>query len=224
MVTPQQSEYTLQKLAKSDAKATTYCSTSSIMNSTSLNKADFLQILEKVKALNICPSRLWVAAGENLARIMPDLDLIARPRKSDANYSDHSDCTPDFCEHSQRDFTRVKQRHECADSRCLQIEGLFRKDVLENAVVNAGKASSTAWALDGEYTLQHPWPYMAISHVWSDGTGVGVRDDETINECLYKFFADIAMQFQCQGIWWDTLCIPREKTARNKAIKNIQTS
>ncbi|KAJ5753573.1 ankyrin repeats (3 copies) domain-containing protein [Penicillium nucicola] len=65
---------------------------------------------------------------------------------------------------------------------------------------------------------------MAISHVWSDGTGTGAWEDGSVNTCLYDFFVDIAHQLQCDGIWWDTLCIPSGKAARNKATKNIQTA
>ncbi|KAF4246792.1 hypothetical protein CNMCM8980_008184 [Aspergillus fumigatiaffinis] len=65
---------------------------------------------------------------------------------------------------------------------------------------------------------------MAISHVWSDGTGAGAWRDGEVNECLYLYFRGIAEHFQCEGIWWDALCIPRTKAARNKAIQKIQTN
>src|SRR5271156_6840007 len=72
--------------------------------------------------------------------------------------------------------------------------------------------------------IEHPRPHMAISHVWSDGTGAGAWPDGEVNECLYKYFKRIAQQFQCEGIWWDTLCIPKEKAAREKAIRKIQSN
>ncbi|GFF96227.1 isoform Er16 of ankyrin-1 [Aspergillus udagawae] len=65
---------------------------------------------------------------------------------------------------------------------------------------------------------------MAVSHVWSDGTGTGAWRDGEVNECLYSYFRGIAEHFQCEGIWWDALCIPRAKAARNKAIQKIQTN
>ncbi|GIC89449.1 ankyrin repeat domain-containing protein [Aspergillus udagawae] len=72
--------------------------------------------------------------------------------------------------------------------------------------------------------LEPPRPYMAVSHVWSDGTGTGAWRDGEVNECLYLYFRAIAEHFQCEGIWWDALCIPRAKAARNKAIQKIQTN
>ncbi|KAJ5887712.1 hypothetical protein N7495_007753 [Penicillium taxi] len=65
---------------------------------------------------------------------------------------------------------------------------------------------------------------MAVSHVWSDGTGTGAWQDGEVNECLYSFFRDIAEQFQCEGIWWDSLCTPREKAARTKAIMDMESN
>ncbi|KAJ5703940.1 hypothetical protein N7493_011078 [Penicillium malachiteum] len=62
---------------------------------------------------------------------------------------------------------------------------------------------------------------MAISHVWSDGTGAGAWKDGSVNECLYKFFEGLAIKFDCKGIWWDTISIPREKAARTQAIKKM---
>lgn len=47
---------------------------------------------------------------------------------------------------------------------------------------------------------------------------------EEVNECLYEYFKRIAQQFQCDGIWWDTLCIPKAKDAREKAIRKIQSN
>ncbi|KNB20746.1 hypothetical protein FOXG_22917 [Fusarium oxysporum f. sp. lycopersici 4287] len=165
--------------------------------------------------------------------------------------SNHESCTFDFCEYSQRDFTAVQQRHECQvlhkcheghecqeghrcqeghecqegreckRRHCVQLRGLFPRKMLNNA---AERGVSTVWGLDGKSMIEPPQPYMAISHVWSDGTGTGTRRDGVVNECLYTFFREIAKRFQCDGIWWDTLCIPREKAARNKAIQRIQSN
>ncbi|KAL9616376.1 MAG: hypothetical protein Q9160_008750 [Pyrenula sp. 1 TL-2023] len=47
---------------------------------------------------------------------------------------------------------------------------------------------------------------MAISHVWSDGTGTGAWPKKGVNRCLWLFFRDIARRFQVKGIWkfyWD---------------------
>src|SRR5262249_50839957 len=79
----------------------------------------------------------------------------------------------------------------------------------------------TAWGIDTGSMIEPPQPFMAISHVWSDGTGAGAWQPGLVNECLYRFFRTIAEQFHCSGIWWDTICIPISKAARSKAIVSM---
>ncbi|KAJ5740278.1 ankyrin repeats (3 copies) domain-containing protein [Penicillium malachiteum] len=185
-----------------------------------------IEVFEKAGELNLCPNRLWNAARENLTAILPDLYSIAVRNDSVGNReynneNDHSNCTSNFCEFSRRDFTSVQQRHECSNSQCAHLRVSFRAKLLEDAVNNE---QSTAWNLKRTAFLKSDSFYMAISHVWSDGTGTGSSGDGSLNECLFQFFVDIATQFQCDGIWWDTLCIPRQKAARTKAIRKIETA
>ncbi|KLP05965.1 Uncharacterized protein LW94_10017 [Fusarium fujikuroi] len=175
---------------------------------------------EATDRFNLCPNRVWTVARENLPNLLPKV----WPRYQLCSGEDklknaHELCTVDFCELSQRDFTAVQQRHECNDAKCIQLRGLFSRVILEQAAL-AG--ASTAWDLTGKVLLAQGQPYMAISHVWSDGTGTGAWRDGQVNQCLYWLFQDIAKQLQCKGIWWDTICIPKEKAARNKAIRTIQ--
>ncbi|KAJ5345860.1 ankyrin repeats (3 copies) domain-containing protein [Penicillium brevicompactum] len=178
------------------------------------------QILNKARELNICHNRLWAAVGKNLAHIWPDPSLIERPN-SRGGYNDHTKCTIKGCVYSDRNFTGVRQRHECGGSHCLRLKALFSRSELERAVLREG---CTAWDLSGVHLLKQPLQYMAISHVWSDGTGTGAWEDGSVNQCLYEFFVDIAHQLECHGIWWDTLCIPSGKAARNQATKSIQAA
>ncbi|KAJ5775552.1 uncharacterized protein N7511_000563 [Penicillium nucicola] len=188
------------------------------------NNDELLEVFRRTRELNLCPNRIWAVAGENLPKLVPDFNLL--PGAGDrfdehGNHNKHNECTPDFCEYSQRDFTAVKQRHECKDAKCLKLQGQFSRIMLERAAHNG---QSTAWNLAGDNILEPLQPYMAISHVWSDGTGTGAWKGGEVNECLYEFFKKIAKEFQCVGIWWDTLCIPREKAARSKAIRKIQNN
>jgi hypothetical protein len=41
---------------------------------------------------------------------------------------------------------------------------------------------------------------------------------------VYFFIEEIAKQFQCEGIRWDTICIPKEKAARSKAINKTKSN
>ena len=199
------------------------------------------------RELNLCRNRVWTVAGTGLPELLPDFKKL--PKSGSENT--HESCTFDFCEYALRDFTAVQQRHECEElhecleghdcgedhrcqeghecrglnqckrRRCMQLRGLFSRTILNDA---AERSESTVWRLDGKAMVKPSQPYMAISHVWSDGTGAGAWRDGEVNECLYAFFREIANQFHCEGIWWDTVCIPREKAARNKAIQRIQSN
>ncbi|KAK4495828.1 hypothetical protein PRZ48_013096 [Zasmidium cellare] len=62
---------------------------------------------------------------------------------------------------------------------------------------------------------------MAVSHVWSDGTGVGRKSPGTVNTCLFAFFAELAAQLDCTGIWWDTISLPTDQVARREAMSTM---
>jgi hypothetical protein len=155
--------------------------------------------------------------------------------KDALQHEDHSACNFDFCEFSSRNFTAVQQHHEprsyekgyekedqatIAENHenkgvCFPLRGLFD----DGKLVEAVKANRlTAWSLDGLTILEHPRPFMAISHVWSDGTGTGTWPSKQVNECLYDYFKGIAKRFQCEGMWWDTLCVPQDRNHRSMAL------
>ena len=65
---------------------------------------------------------------------------------------------------------------------------------------------------------------LAISHVWSDGTGAGVQKPGLVNQCLVKFFLDLAKFLGCSEIWWDTICVPLADTDEEKKARQIAIS
>lgn len=65
---------------------------------------------------------------------------------------------------------------------------------------------------------------LAISHVWSDGTGVGVKRLGEVNRCLLAFFFDLAKSLGCNGLWWDTICVPTASTDEEKKARSIAIS
>lgn len=142
----------------------------------------------------LCPNRVWAVAGEDLPKLLPKLE--GNGKYVDQN--NHELCTFDFCEYSRRDFTAIQQRHECEVRRCTRLRYRFPRRILEAA---ARSGTSTVWNLTGNAMLKPPRPYMAVSHVWLDGTGTGAWPDGEVNGCLYGFFRGIAEQFQCEGIW-----------------------
>ncbi|KAL4821928.1 hypothetical protein BDW67DRAFT_171942 [Aspergillus spinulosporus] len=162
-----------------------------------------------------------MAAEINKAIRRATEDFQLCPNRIVAHY-DHGDCTIDFCEYSRHDLTSVKQRHVsalCQRNLCDTIKNLFPRALLDKAALDD---LPTAWRLDGKSMIESPEPFMAISHMWSDGTGAGAWPEGEVNKCLYRFFMEIAQRYQCQGIWWDTICMPKDKAARTKAINKIQ--
>ena len=138
-----------------------------------------------------CVNRVWQTGSqlkgqesELCGPIQRFCEEYSSSLKKALSHEDHSSCTFDFCEFSSRDFTAVQQYHErgrveeddeakvrrnhANRSICFPLSGLFREDVLLKGV-NAG--SLTAWRLNGQALLKHPRPFMAVSHVWSDGMG-----------------------------------------------------
>jgi hypothetical protein len=181
----------------------------------------------------LCPNRVW-AITETLPGKTKSLPILfppnnerlervfSRSQTADAeDHDSHDRCKFSFCERSQMDFTAVPQRHEsrsCRDDSCGLIKGRFNRKRLDVSVHVGGP---TAWHLNGTAVIAPGQSFMAVSQCWSDGTGAGAWPAGQINRCLCGFFASIARQLGCQGIWWDTICRPREKSAQTKAISSI---
>ena len=197
-------------------------------------EAEVMEAFEKATRLHrFCPNRVWAIAQSlpgkerNLPVLFPTKDnktkrlFINLRNHRSFEHDSHSRCTYKFCERSQINFTSVPQRHEsksCEYKHCELIKDRFDKTWLD---ISARAGRSTAWHLNGNSVTLPNQSYMAVSHVWSDGTGAGAWPDGQVNRCLYGFFASIARQLGCNGIWWDTICIPREKKARAKAISSM---
>ncbi|KAI5786962.1 hypothetical protein DFH27DRAFT_223855 [Peziza echinospora] len=190
-----------------------------------------------VERLGMCPQRIWALVQNtpdrevSMLTLVPDApvppDLWAQPG--------HADCLPDYCAHQHLDFTGVDQLHVCgleARSGCRKTEtgitdGMFPHAALAAAVerqMRDGGFVPTAWTLDGRGIVGEGRPFMAVSHVWSDGTGTGTGARGIVNECVYGNFADIARSLGCEGVWWDATCLPAEKKARIHAINNMHSN
>ncbi|KAL4772405.1 hypothetical protein BDW60DRAFT_222660 [Aspergillus nidulans var. acristatus] len=172
--------------------------------------ADVESALERAsESFGLCPNRVWSIAynleqwQKKLPRLIPSKERGEQMKI--VGHHGHEHCTLDLCEYSRLDFTSVKQRHElprCQSVPCGTLTGLFPRALLKEAAL---ADRPTAWRLDGKSLVETPEPVMAISHVWSDGTGSGGWPDG-------------------EGIWWDTICMPREKAARTRAINKIQSN
>ncbi|KAI5779659.1 hypothetical protein DFH27DRAFT_489127, partial [Peziza echinospora] len=181
-------------------------------------------------AIGLCPQRVWAVVkslpgGEyNLAPLLDGVDVPGMiPRQLG-----HEGCTFDFCEALSVNSTTVKQMHKCGvpeallDTECLPTDALmFSRDLLNLAQKNG---LTTAWRLDGLGLVPKRQPFMAISHVWADGTGGGAWPAGQVNSCLYSFWAAWARELECGGLWWDAICIPSERLARAQAINEMHNN
>jgi hypothetical protein len=92
------------------------------------------------------------------------------------------------------------------------------------------KDGATAWSISSEQPELKRWsknrPYMAISHVWSDGTGIGSKGAGNVNQCLVDHWKKIANdpKISCRTIWWDTISLPTDKDKRNEALNKMHSN
>ncbi|KAK6504867.1 hypothetical protein TWF481_006804 [Arthrobotrys musiformis] len=193
--------------------------------------------------LGICPNRLWNLRN---ATERGEVDFPALMELVKANpllsHRGHEDCLTNSCTLTTLDSTRVRQLHKCqaADaSRSLNIalltqpgtgqDGttcqsrlLFDPSILNKAAENP--VFWTVWSINQPpQLLEMGKKYAAISHVWSDGTGIGLGKVGEVNSCLFEYFAGCIRDVSSgiEGIWWDTISIPTEPVARRKAINEM---
>ncbi|KAJ5958726.1 ankyrin repeat-containing [Penicillium vulpinum] len=189
--------------------------------------------LSVAENLQICPKRLW-----NLAKISnrgPNdipalLDVINNSGCRDLfAHSQHNICSPEYCPLENENSNLKEQLHVCDDEETCRILEFpidaFEEAVLEHANRDTKSPGAVVWSID-ETQPMRPFfarqnDYAAISHVWSDGTGVGIREPGKVNSCLFRRFARAAAKLGCVGIWWDTICIPKDRKARRVALSNM---
>lgn len=172
---------------------------------------------------SLCPHRVAGVAVSlpgkelNISALLPTRNIPV------LEHSGHEGCSYTECKEGIIDSTSVKQLHDCVDpATCETTRGLFPQSTLINAT-RAGRP--TAWSLDGLSLIGEGQPFMAISHVWADGTGVGSdKVVGVVNRCLWRFFCGIAIELGCEGIWWDTICVPADREIRRIALSTMHTN
>jgi tetratricopeptide (TPR) repeat protein len=177
----------------------------------------------KAQKLDVCQNRLWnlVNVSDRKQSDLPDIIEAIEPHAPSLSHKNHQDCTPSKCQWAHANSETVVQLHKCEvtqETDCKKEQMIFPVDLLETAL-ELGK--STAWLCNTVRLSMPSDPYIAISHVWSDGTGVGAKNPGSVNRCLFEFFAGIATRLDCKAVWWDALSIPQEATARSKALNKM---
>lgn len=185
-----------------------------------------------------CPNRLWNISHQGPHAIMdiPPVAKIASRHPAAGDQLKHARCTDQFCVYSHDNNTQIQQAHKCGQG-CAQ-ELSFPPDVLNAAFTQQSALGGSqlqdhtfhtwhqaAWSIeDHELTrtiINPAQAYMAISHVWSDGTGVGRKNSGYVNKCLFSYFAEFATRLGCKGVWWDAISIPTDRDARRTAMNTM---
>ncbi|MCJ1242597.1 hypothetical protein MMC14_010606 [Varicellaria rhodocarpa] len=173
--------------------------------------------------VGICKNRLWslTRVAELKEVDLPPLVEVAQHCPALRN-NGHDNCTAGDCPFNHVNTTLVEQLHKCNTmdrAACSRIR--YPVELLEDSI-NRGMGS--VWERHGLHTATGTLPYVAISHVWIDGTGIGIGDRVGIgivNRCLAEYFFRILDKLHCTGLWWDTISLPTTEGMRKKCIDNM---
>jgi hypothetical protein len=189
------------------------------------------EAFKTAKKMGICKNRLWSLINvterkeADLPGFMETVEYVPgldhKPHiRPDGKALDHKSCSKKKCELSNFDFSYVPQDHK-GGPHCDCDESVFREAVLNSAF---RKFKHSVWSIDGKCIIDPKERYIAISHVWSDGTGEGDMKKGVVNSCLSNYFISIAKRLNCNGIWWDTISLVTLKDLRKQALSMMQSN
>lgn len=189
----------------------------------------------EAEGFNVCQNRIWKLVDAS-DRKQDDLADIVKALQSPGGRSrlqqdGHELCTANKCQQAHKDAGDMQQLHKCSVNenewhKCRD----HVKFPLEHLLTALEQEEDTAW--HWPYQPSADWTprlvrrgekYMAISHVWGNGTGAGKKEPGLVNACLYNYFAGIAKEVGCTAIWWDVVSIPPTDNSgsRNKALNKM---
>ena len=128
----------------------------------------------------------------------------------------HDKCTERACAIHMIDPTTYRNKHATPACRCPRLKPPLAQvaNLLENQRI------PIVWeTLDGELCSSDALdiPYVAISHVWSDGLGSTTEDG--LPACQINRLAALVRRLVPSGAFWmDALCIPERRDVRKRAI------
>ncbi|KAI0651223.1 hypothetical protein C8Q79DRAFT_20740 [Trametes meyenii] len=177
---------------------------------------------QKMQAFGWCPYTVPVGKAP-LFFPSRDLSLLSKvvrvPPPSGSTHNEHNNCTPTAC--IMRTITNsgsLSFRARCSESCTCQLIS----PPLEDVVRLLAKGEVPAVIYDG--TQLHvktaiELPYVAISHVWSDG--MGSVTEEGLPTCIVDRVANLAKRIlpESGAFWIDSLCVPSITGIRKQAIR-----
>ena len=180
--------------------------------------------IERARNLEICPNRLWNLTGVAERKEVDLPGLIETASKYPQLRQDgHDECTVGFCTFTTLDSTKMEQLHKCDNQlECKKLGQLWFDPVLLNESIKENER--IAWSIKEPFEVLQASKYVAISHVWSDGTGIGLQEVGKVNRCLFEYFSKIIREGGFDGIWWDTISIPTDREARRKAVNGMHNN
>jgi hypothetical protein len=135
----------------------------------------------------------------------------------------HSGCTPQSCTAYDVDIKTYVPKH---NSECKSVMGVpetqceYHKPALQQ-VISCIESDHIPVVTLNSFTLEihksTDMPYVALSHVWADGLGSTSEDGLPICQ-LQRLSALVSSLHPGAAFWVDSICIPKAKLARKKAI------
>ncbi|RWA12000.1 hypothetical protein EKO27_g3114 [Xylaria grammica] len=183
------------------------------MANTTINEA----LVTLTLTLNLCPARIW-SITRGIRGQEANLPSLILPKPYDGSivrHTGHDRCSFDYCEASNLDFTCVQQRHEpthCLNESCTTLH-LFPQGAMKSALETGQHA---VWRLGGGHILPHPQPFMAVSHVWADGTGTGPTPELACSRRVRIMFANNVVKDS------DTDIVDQSSGVACSLIKNLR--
>ncbi|KAI0723252.1 hypothetical protein C8Q76DRAFT_389436 [Earliella scabrosa] len=162
-----------------------------------------------------CP---FIVRGLESACVLQYASTMPPPR-GQVQYT-HDRCTNAECVVNSIDTSNYTARHVREDCRCPFI-GPSADEVIKLLGKDDIPVLQISHVGDGEPTLTvasgSDAPYVAISHVWSDG--LGSTTEQGLPCCQVNHLASlVAAALPGAHLWMDSLCVPAQKESRKRAI------
>jgi hypothetical protein len=182
--------------------------------------------LKQAHSLRICPNRLWALTKVAERKEADLLGLVEVAQRYPSLGNDvHEKCVRELCVLSEIDSTTKTQVHKPSEDACRD-RGICRQftypvKLLEESITSG---MGSAWLCHDIRNILPGDPYIAISHVWLDGTGIGIGDGTgtgIVNGCLREYFLRIVTRLGGSAMWWDTISLPTTDVLRRKSIETM---
>ncbi|KAI9739318.1 MAG: hypothetical protein M1834_007531 [Cirrosporium novae-zelandiae] len=183
-------------------------------------------ILDYVKMLraNWCP-RDVKALGPKFGFAAPVVYFASTLSRPDVKKS-HSTCLEDECTQKRIDESRYVSKHVISGCDCvhLEIDAENVVSILENGGIpriSVGENEAGSFYI----VVTDTGPYVAISHVWSDG--LGNARTNSLPQCQLLRLKNLAVALFKEEriadipIWIDTLCVPLKPKGRKLALRKL---